>query len=373
MVQPNYNEAALIIEQRDIAMKEDRKKGLLLIDHLTCLQGAFFLCHFLRDALQSSTTDLTIGVVSEGDQPISLQDMPPFLRIFKAQSIIIPYTTSLTASVSAQLDPTDLDVMLVSTTHFLVDEAQRLSWNAIKVPNVQGELSRSHLDSFRQALQARLATRDLSQPPLTLVISLDMDETFFFQKDSVVAKKFLWNPKVLWFLQNISEEYKANPFIKIEMVVVTARNEADNKAYHTKGGFFSAERIMAAFLKKISDFFQGAIPVYFTEQKYTKLGELYGSRNDIFVLHVDDNTNYTNAFDSGMYPNIKYVSVNSEKAPEFIFPVDKKALGQWCRSYASPAVVLNTESQTNAFFRPQQPSLSPRNSHRSYFAGCTVS
>src|SRR3990167_10508359 len=107
VVQPNYNEPALIIEQRDIAMKEDRKKGLLLIDHLTCLQGAFFLCHFLRDALQSSTTDLTIGVVSEGDQPISLQDMPPFLRIFKAQSIIIPYTTSLTASVSAQLDPTD--------------------------------------------------------------------------------------------------------------------------------------------------------------------------------------------------------------------------------------------------------------------------
>jgi hypothetical protein len=339
-------------------MREDRKKGLLLIDRKTL---KYYDDHFRRFLLLN-TNDLIIGIITEANAAYSDYHIPDFIRRVSARKMIMPYANSLLSSVASRIDVTDLNVMCLSTSDDLIEEAHQLSWGAIKVPNVPGELSRSHLMDFRKTLDAHLQGRDASNS-FTLVISLDIDETIFFYTDSCLRNRTILNKIVLDFLKDIIEKYKDHP-LTIKLVVVTARDKAKDKIYHRQGSrTFSVERVMAEFSKAIAGFFQGEIPVFYTCEKYAKLGELHGSKEDTLVLHLDDNPDWTNAFNLEIHRNIRYASVHSparrglighselKAYPEFVFPEDEQLLLQWCKPFTtedapkSPAV-----SSTIAFF-----------------------
>lgn len=336
-------------------MREDRKKGLLLIDRRTLSKHADYLRRFLL-----LNADLTIGIITETGSRYTVQHIPPFIQVLRAQKRIIPYAHSLGSSVEAAMQPgidvKNLNVMLLTTSHDFVKEAHQLSWGVIKVPDLQGEISRSHLRGFGKMLDEYLLDRDASNP-LTLVISLDIDETIVFYEDSYRSRRsVLLNPNVLHFFKIMTELCKNRP-IKIELVAVTAREQKKDERYHEINWYLSVKNIVNTFSNKLRDSdkisgaFKGDIPIYYATQKYSKLGELYGSeeqRHNTLVLHLDDNPDWTNEFDLGSFPNILYASIYSKQTCEFIFPNDQQSLTQWCEQYNVPEEVEKSEAVSSA-------------------------
>ena len=316
-------------------MREDRKKGLLLIDHRTLMQCT----SYLRDFLRLSTDDLTIGIINYSNKSIAIRDLPVFIHKVNAIILIIPYAGTLAESITPDLLAEPLNVILLSTTLSLVREAEQLSWTGIKVPFEKGELAKPHLDSFRETLDQRLATVNLSNP-FSLIISLDIDETTIFFSDSMSIGRLLFNTHALRYLKDIFETYCTVPGLKIEIIVLTARSETEDKKAHKEGCIASIQCVINKLSEEIQDFLRtsshGPIPAYYTEKKHEKLIELYGTRTDALVMHLDDNTSWTDAFDSGTHQHLKYASVKCNRFPLFIFPCDEMLLSQFCEQYAAP-------------------------------------
>lgn len=323
-------------------------RGLLLVDR----DNADVLGPYLANFIKPLSKELVIGILTRSGLSA---EIPDIFRTFQRTVVVIFYCGNLGLDVAQYCrDLTQYKMMLLSSNPVWLKEAKDLHWDVCPVAKNVGELYQPHVDRFTQMIRPSLDVRNEATKP-TFVLSLDLDETVVFYESSKEQNKVLLNPVIKKFVEDFFCDYGA--VANIKLVVVTARNEeVEIRVAASNPGHISVERVLIMLVGHLNGLVRRAdIAVHYTQEKHEKLVELYGKDSNTYVLHLDDNRDWTDPFDEPdqAHPRITYAWVQSPIAPAWypktpFFP-NENELRAWCFGFAQTPGAVQTNRVYGTF------------------------
>ena len=216
--------------------------------------------------------------------------------------------------------------------------------------NRNGELLDQHVTAFENKLARFLDAESAKKKDLQIVV--DLDETLIFTHQSVAADKTILNRHVLSFLK----KRIAHEALNTNIIFLTARK----KHSYDYGGSASINAILTAFyeaMDRSEAFHPDKMAVYHGENKYEILCNLYGLKKNTMVVLLDDNPEWTRAFDQHPREHISYISVHSTCLKTGMPLLAFEALNQWAQQITPikiKSVSASAMVSRSSFYGPKQ-------------------